>query len=210
MFITFEGLDFCGKSTQVKLLEDYFKKHNKKHKVIREPGGTQISEKIREILLDKKNTEMFIETELVLFSASRAQLVREQIIPLLRKNYYIIADRFHDSSIAYQGYGRGIPINTVSMLQKFVISDLVPHITFFIDIPIDEVLKRKAKLDNARLDRIENSLDTFYHRVREGYIELCKQNNRFRKINGLENIDKIHELIIQEIRLFSKNNQGKK
>src|SRR5512133_2215554 len=102
MFITFEGLDFCGKSTQVQLLEKYLIENGKKVKIIREPGGTQISEKIRDILLDKKNSEMSIETELILFSGSRSQLVNQIILPALKENVYVISDRFHDSSIAYQ------------------------------------------------------------------------------------------------------------
>nr|MCU0344379.1 dTMP kinase [Ignavibacterium sp.] len=98
MFITFEGIDFCGKSTQVQLLRDYLIEQKKEVLLIREPGGTGISEKIREILLDKKNNEMVMETEIFLFSASRAQLVREVIRPHLQKGYYVISDRFHDSS----------------------------------------------------------------------------------------------------------------
>ncbi|MEJ5261509.1 MAG: dTMP kinase, partial [Ignavibacterium sp.] len=95
MFITFEGIDFCGKSTQVELLKNYFEKRGKSVQVIREPGGTEISEKIRDILLDKKNNKMFMETELLLFSASRAQLVREKIIPFLERGEIVISDRFH-------------------------------------------------------------------------------------------------------------------
>ena len=104
MFITFEGLDFCGKSTQVELLKKYFENDGKIVKVIREPGGVQISEKIRNILLDNNNSEMFSETELLLFSASRSQLVMEKIIPFLASGEIVISDRFHDSSIAYQGF----------------------------------------------------------------------------------------------------------
>jgi len=145
MFITFEGLDFCGKSTQVEILKDYFESKNKKVVIIREPGGTEISEKIREILLDKKNSEMSIESELLLFSSSRAQLVREKIIPLLNQGCYVISDRFHDSSIAYQGYGRGISIESVMAIQNFAIDGAVPNITFFIDVPLEEIGRRRIK-----------------------------------------------------------------
>ncbi len=143
MFITFEGLDFCGKSTQVKLIKKYFEDSGKEVELIREPGGVQISEKIRNILLDNKNSEMFSETELLLFSASRAQLVREKIIPYLKSGKVVISDRFLDSSIAYQGFGRGLNKEFVIELQKFAIGEAVPDITFFIDIPIAEVMKRK-------------------------------------------------------------------
>jgi len=199
MFITFEGLDFCGKSTQVKLLEDYLTAQNKKILLIREPGGTSISEKVRNILLDRNNAEMFLETELILFSASRAQLVREKIIPYLKNGYFVISDRFHDSSIAYQGFGREIPLDFVIQLQKFVIEDAVPGITFFIDIPIDEVLRRKSKVKAVDLDRIEVSESGFYERVRSGYIQLSETEKRFRRIDGTLSIEEIHQFIVEEI-----------
>ena len=199
MFITFEGLDFCGKSTQVKLLEKYLLAENKQVLLIREPGGTAISEKVRDVLLDRKNSEMFLETELILFSASRAQLVREKIIPHLEKGYYIISDRFHDSSIAYQGFGRNIDLDFVEHLQMFAIKNTLPDITFFIDIPIKEVLKRKAKLKAAELDRIEISKNDFYEKVREGYLYLAGKEKRFKRIDGLLTIEEIHNIIIEEI-----------
>lgn len=127
MFITFEGLDFCGKSAQVQLLEKYFIENGRKVKIIREPGGTPISEKIRDILLAKKNSEMSVETELILFSASRSQLVNQIILPALKENFYVISDRFHDSSIAYQAFGRNIPLHFVEELQSFVIGKAIPN-----------------------------------------------------------------------------------
>src|ERR1035437_7478026 len=117
MFITFEGIDFCGKSTQVQLLQKYLENKGERVVIIREPGGTDISEKIRDILLDKKNFKMVTEAEIFLFSASRAQLVREKIRPFLDKGYYVISDRFHDSTTAYQGYGRGLPIESVEHIN---------------------------------------------------------------------------------------------
>ncbi len=199
MFITFEGLDFCGKSTQVKLLKNYFEKQNKEVKLIREPGGVKISEKIREILLDKKNSEMTIETEVLLFSASRSQLVREKIIPFLQNNKIVISDRFHDSSIAYQGFGRGIDTKFVMDLQKFAIGQAIPTVTFFLDIPIEEVLKRKAKLTHEELDRIEISENDFYEKVRNGYKILAGKEERFVIINGLMKIEEIHKVIVNKI-----------
>ncbi|HEX3072118.1 MAG TPA: dTMP kinase, partial [Ignavibacteriales bacterium] len=155
MFITFEGLDFCGKSTQVELLRDYYLKKNAKIKVIREPGGTEISEKIREVLLDKKNLKMTVESEILLFSASRAQLVREVIKPALLEGTIIISDRFHDSLTAYQGFGRNIPLDFVEAINKFVIGDCIPDITFFIDLNLEEIEKRKSNSRLFELDRIE-------------------------------------------------------
>ena len=199
MFITFEGLDFCGKSTQVQLLEKYLNEKGKKVKIIREPGGTPISEKIRDILLDKKHSEMSIETELVLFSASRSQLVHEVILPALQKYVYVLSDRFHDSSIAYQAFGRKIDLDFVMNLQKFVIGKAVPNLTFFIDVPIDEIVKRMSKVKKVELDRIESSKIDFYERVRTGYLYLAENENRFKKIDGTLSIEDIHNLILNEI-----------
>jgi dTMP kinase len=201
MFITFEGLDFCGKSTQVELLKDYFESRDKKVVIIREPGGTEISEKIRAILLDKRNSEMSIESELLLFSASRAQLVREKIIPLLNQGYYVISDRFHDSSVAYQGYGRSISIESVKAIQNFAINGAVPNITFFIDVPLEEMGKRRIKHGEDNLDRIELSEKKFYQKVYNGYLELCNTEKRIKLIDGTKSIEEVHQQIITEIKL---------
>ncbi len=200
MFITFEGIDFCGKSTQVELLKNYLIGINKKVHLIREPGGTEISEKIREILLDKKNNAMVMETEIFLFSASRAQLVKEVIRPYLQKGYYVISDRFHDSSTAYQGYGRGLPVDSILKIHNLAIGDTIPDITFFIDIPNEVAFQRKAKNTHLDLDRIEISDDLFFERVRAGYLLLAEKDKRFRIIDGTQSIEKINELIINEIR----------
>jgi dTMP kinase len=200
MFITFEGLDFCGKSTQVQLLEKYLIDKGSKVKIIREPGGTPISEKIRDILLDKKNSEMSIETELILFSASRSQLVNQVILPALKENYYVISDRFHDSSIAYQAFGRKINLEFVEELQQFVIGKAVPDLTFFLDISIDEVIKRKSNVKQIELDRIELSKIDFYKRVRNGYLYMAEKEKRFKIINGELPIEQIHKIIIDEVK----------
>lgn len=210
MFITFEGLDFCGKSTQVKLLQEYLTSRNLQVSLIREPGGVKISEKIRNIILDRNNEEMFFETELLLFSASRAQLVREVIIPKLEEGFIVISDRFHDSSIAYQGFGRELNINFVSDLQKFAIGNAVPDLTFFLDIPVEEVNKRKSNVQNSELDRIEISKNSFYEKVRNGYKNISENEERFITIDGLMSVEKIHEKIkvIVENLLKDKNNNG--
>ncbi|MDT3696572.1 MAG: dTMP kinase [Ignavibacterium sp.] len=207
MFISFEGIDFSGKSTQVKLLESYLKSQNKKVKLIREPGGTVISEKIRKILLDKENNSMVIETEIFLFSASRAQLVREIIRPCLEDGYYVITDRFHDSSTAYQGYGRGLSVESIVKINNLAIGNTVPDITFFIDIPIEAAAERKAKMSMADLDRIEVSEEKFFERVRNGYLEIAESEKRFRVIDGTKSINEINELIINEINIFEGVNK---
>lgn len=200
MFITFEGVDFCGKSTQVELLRDYLLAQNKNVHLIREPGGTEISEKIREILLDKKNNAMVMETEIFLFSASRAQLVREVIRPFLQKGYYVISDRFHDSSTAYQGFGRGLSVDAILNIHNLAIGKTIPEITFFIDVPNEVAFARKKNISHSDLDRIEVSDNTFYERVREGYLYLSKKEKRFRVIDGTKDIKQINEQIINEIK----------
>ncbi|MCZ6703379.1 MAG: dTMP kinase [Ignavibacteria bacterium] len=202
MFITFEGIDFCGKSTQIDLLEKHLLNKNKKVLVIREPGGTKISEKIRRMLLDKDNSKMFMETEFLLFSASRSQLVREKIQPYLETGFYVISDRFHDSSSAYQGYGRGISRDVISSINKLVIGKSVPDITFFIDIPVEVAEQRRQQRSTDNLDRIENSNEDFFYRVREGYLKLAEREKRFKVVNGTKDIEVIHKKIINEIEKF--------
>jgi dTMP kinase len=199
MFITFEGIDFCGKSTQIELLKSYLLKNNKNVEVIREPGGTEISEKIRTMLLDKENSKMLMETEFLLFSASRSQLVREKIRPYLDEGIYVISDRFHDSSTAYQGYGRGISIEVILSIHKLAIGNTIPDVTFFLDIPVEVAEQRRQKKLSEHLDRIEISDMDFFSRVRNGYLELAKNDNRLRILNGTDSVENIQEKIINEI-----------
>lgn len=208
MFITFEGIDFCGKSTQVRLLEEYLLQQNKKIKIIREPGGTFISEKIRDILLDKENEGMNIKTELLLFAASRAQLVNDVIKPYLEDGYFVIADRLHDSSIAYQGYGRGIDLDFVINLQKFVLSGVNPDVTFFLDIHVEDSDKRKQNSGRQNLDRIELSQKMFYEKVRDGYNNLADKFERIKKIDGLKPIEDIRTIIVRELQNLDSSLKG--
>jgi dTMP kinase len=204
MFISFEGIDFSGKSTQIELLKDYLVEHNKKVEILREPGGNEISEKVRRILLDNKHEKMFAEAELLLFSASRAQLVREKIRPYLQKGIYVISDRFHDSSTAYQGYGRGIPIEVVMKIHDLAIGDTIPDLTFFIDIPVGIANERKKKKSKVKLDRIELADIEFYNRVRSGYLEIARREERFKVIDGTQNIETIQNQIISELELIDR------
>ncbi|MFC2102999.1 dTMP kinase [Bacteroidota bacterium] len=199
MFISFEGIDFCGKSTQVDLLKKYLVDNKKTVKVIREPGGTEISEKIRKLLLDKDNQGMLMETEFLLFSSSRAQLVGEKIQPYLERGIYVISDRFHDSSTAYQGYGRGIPVEIVKNIHKLAIGDTLPNITFFIDIPVETAENRRILKEINQLDRIEKSNRDFYNRVRNGYLTMAENEKRFNVIDGTKSIEVIHNKIVEEI-----------
>ena len=140
-----------------------------------------------------------METEFLLFSASRAQLVREKIRPYLDEGIYVISDRFHDSSTAYQGYGRGISIEVILSIHKFDIGNTIPDITFFIDIPVAIAEQRRQEKLSEHLDRIENSDKNFYSRVRNGYLELVKSENRFKILDGTDIVGNIHDKIINEI-----------
>jgi len=199
MFLSFEGIDYSGKTTQIKKLINYFEQSNQKYCLVREPGGTQVSEQIRNILLDKKNINLLPETELLLFSAARAQLVRELIKPKLLEGYVVIADRFYHSTIAYQGYGRGIDLKSVETITKFAVGDTIPDLVFILDIDY-ETSQKRANLCNERTkDRIEVSEKEFYNKVREGYIHLAKQEKNCILIDATINENEIFEIILSKI-----------
>ncbi|KAB2907254.1 MAG: dTMP kinase [Ignavibacteriales bacterium] len=199
MFISFEGIDFCGKTTQIELLKRYLENKGRKVYIVREPGGTVISERIREILLNKKHLEMCDETEIFLFSGARAQLVREAIRPWLSEGNVVIADRFFDSTTAYQGYGRGIDLDSVKKIHQIATGGTVPDITFYLKISMAESIKRQ-ELRKTDLDRIERSNDNFYERVISGYEQLALDNNeRIVTINGSRSPEVIHEEIIEKL-----------
>lgn len=206
MFITFEGLDYSGKSTQVKLLSDRLTTSGSRVLLLREPGGTEIGERIRKILLDKENIDMTDASELFLFSASRSQLVKEVIHPALQAGMTVLCDRYYDSTTAYQGYGRNIDLIAIEAINKFATDGLDPDLTFFLDIPIKEIEKRITRA-KANRDRMEMNSIEFYQRVRDGYLEIAKHNKRYRVLDGLKSIDVLHDEIWQEIE--SHQQQGK-
>ena len=194
MFITFEGLDFSGKSTQVRLLSETLARERYHILVLREPGGTEIGEKIRTILLDKGITGMTNVAELFLFSASRSQLVEEVIRPALEGGLVVLCDRFFDSLTAYQGWGKGVSLDTVRVINRCASSGLTPDMTFFLDIPVSEV-ERRMHRSHAATDRMESNGLQFYERAREGYLDIAKNERRFRVIDGLQSIDVIQETV---------------
>ncbi|MBO8131113.1 MAG: dTMP kinase [Candidatus Marinimicrobia bacterium] len=173
LFITFEGIDGSGKTTQVNFLVNRLNELSKKYRLFREPGGTYIGEKIRDILLDRNNSELFPVTELLLYSASRYQLTKEKIIPSLIEGYIVICDRFYDSTTAYQGYGRGLNLEFIEELNKFASCNIEPDITFLIDVSIEERYKR---LKRKMLDRLEIEDRDFHEKVREGFLQLAQKN----------------------------------
>ena len=196
-FITFEGIDGCGKSTQVKKLVEFFNKTKKTAIFVREPGGTQISEEIREILLNRHLEDISDRTEALLMTGSRSQLTHEIIIPNLNKGLHVVADRYSDSTLAYQGGGRQIDIEWLIRLNKFATYDIEPNVTFYIDVLPEEALKRK----NQEKDRIEMAGIELQSRVRDAYLEIAKRfQSRYLIIDGHDSIDNIHDIIISHIK----------
>ncbi|RQW08417.1 MAG: dTMP kinase [Calditrichaeota bacterium] len=194
-FISFEGIDFSGKTTQIKLLMDRLHAHQIEPLLVREPGGTVISEKIRDILLSTDHPEMHEKTEMLLYEAARSQLVHEKILPFLEQNRYVIADRFYDSTTAYQGYGRMLNLQMIMTINQFATSFLKPYRTFYIDIP-PELATGRRKRRHSHEDRLERSGLDFFTRIREGFLELCREeSDRFILIDGDRNPD----IIAQEI-----------
>ena len=195
-FITFEGIDGCGKSTQARLLLEYMNKSGVETILVREPGGTNISESIREILLHSSSGQMGDRTESLLMTASRAQLTQEVIIPNMDQGKFVIADRYSDSTLAYQGGGRNLDIEWLIELNNYATFTLLPDITFFVDIRSEETLRR---LDNNK-DRIEGEGIEFQARVRKTYHKLAERfNNRYVILDGYGEIDDIHQKVLNEM-----------
>ena len=188
LFITFEGGEGGGKSTQIKKAAAFFKKNDRKVLILREPGGTRISEAIREIILNKNFTEMADPTELLLYLAARAQIVQEKILPALKKGTVVICDRFEDSTLAYQGYGRGLSIKGIQKVSElFARNKFQPDLTILLDIDPREGMKR-----GGRHDRMERQSYLFHRRVRRGFLDLARKNpKRIRVIHAALPIEKV-------------------
>jgi len=190
MLITFEGLDGSGKTTQATLLVDHLKAIGKHVLFLREPGGTVVSEKIRTLLLDRDHLEIEQTTELFLFSAARAQLVRQVILPALSAGSIVVCDRYCDSTTAYQGYGRGLPLEEIRGINSLATSGRMPDVTFLVDVDIREIERRRQRT----ADRMESSGDEFYRRVREGYRSIAAlEPGRIAVIDGMRPVPLIQE-----------------
>ncbi len=197
-FITFEGIDYSGKSVQAKQLLENLKLQNIPCTALRDPGATRISEKIRGILLDNDHNEMTKWTELLLYEAARAQMVEESIIPALKKGEIVVCDRFYDSTSAYQGFGRELDLEMVNRANSIGSVGLVPDLTFLIDIDVKSALERRLRV-NEKADRLEAQGDAFQERVRKGYLAIAEQEaGRFRVINGDDSVGNIARDIFKE------------
>lgn len=194
--IVLEGLDGSGTTTQSRLLARYLRGEGYSVIELEEPGGTELGRQIREILLEDRGVEIEPLSELFLYEVSRAQMVREKVMPGLKKGKVIISDRFAVSSIAYQGYGRGIPIDRVKSLNEIALGGLEPDITFYLDIDLDERKKRSA---GKRPDRIEKEQRDFYRRVREGYLEEINSLSDSVLIDGSSSKKEVSRKIIERV-----------
>lgn len=199
MFITFEGIDGSGKTTQAQFLSERLKEEGRDCVFLREPGGTEISEKIRAILLDRDHLEMSQLAELFLFSAARTQLVSEVIHPCLESGRIVLCDRFYDSTTAYQGYGRGLDLKAVHKINSVAALGIVPDRTFILDIEINEIGRRRSP-GRRMSDRMETGGTEFYERVRQGYLAIAKaEPKRCVVMNGMKPRQEIHEEIWKSI-----------
>jgi|Deesub1362B_J571_1020462.scaffolds.fasta_scaffold01553_4 dTMP kinase len=196
LFISLEGIDFSGKSLQClrlreKLVREWADGDASRVLLFREPGGTEISERIREILLDRSLFQMDPHTELLLYAAARSQLVMEKIVPALREGHIVICDRFHDSTTAYQGYGRGIPLELIEKAHELGTHGILPDLTIVLDLPPERAFARQIKAHRSR-DRMESEQLDFYRRVRDGFRQLAsREPGRVKLVNADRPVEEI-------------------
>ncbi len=202
MFISFEGIEGCGKTTQVELLAEFLSKRGIPYLVTREPGGTQLGKLIRQILLDPAHSEMEPLTELFLYAADRAQHIAQVIRPTLKASRWLICDRFGDATTVYQGYGRDQDLAFIQQLNEMATQGLWPNLSLLLDCPVeiglDRARQRIMETDvEGRQDRFEQQGIAFHQKVREGYLELAAQNpERFRVLDGTLAQEQLHQEII--------------
>ena len=202
LFVSIEGFDGVGKTTQANLLNEYLKNEGIKSILVREPGGTSVAEKIREILFDA--SELSPITELLLFESARSDLVNKLIREKLENDFIVITDRYLDSTLAYQGYGRNIDKSIINELNKFSTENLYPDITFLLDLKVEEAYKRtKKRKDTSNKDQIlkfENEENIFHQKIRDGFLKIAKNNkDRINIIDASLDQKEILKLIIEKV-----------
>jgi dTMP kinase len=198
-FITFEGIEGCGKTTQVSLLKDFLENRSYRVVTTREPGGTKIGDAIRKIVLDSSNADIDIKTELLLYQASRAQLIKDVIKPSLEQGCIVLCDRFTDATLAYQGYAQGISRALIKNLNQFATDTLTPDFTVLIDCPVEIGIKRAKDRNDTRRqivseDRFEEKSIAFHQKVRLGYLQIAEQHSaRFHIVDGRDDPSAVHQ-----------------
>ena len=198
-FVSFEGIEGCGKTTQIALLSEYLTKKNIPHTITREPGGTAVGEGIRKILLNSETIHLTAASELLLFYASRSQNIQEKIKPALERGEMVICDRYYHASMAYQGYGRGIPLDFIQKLTDLVCQPYRPDMTFLLDIEPEVGLARARARNHARTEnegRFEAEDLAFYNKVRDGYLELASEDERIQLIYADRPIEAVHRHLL--------------
>jgi len=199
-FISFEGIDGSGKTTQIKLLEKYLKSRDVPVVVAREPGGTEVGESIRQVLLKSGNTALRPLSELLLYNASRHQNLYQRVLPALEAGYWVLSDRYVDASMAYQGYGRGVDVSLIDQLNNMVINQHMPNLTVLIDMDPALAVSRaqeRNRHDSTDEGRFERESLEFYQRVRQGYLEIAANDPlRVRVVNGDKPIETLHREIV--------------
>ncbi len=199
-FITFEGGEGSGKTTILSRLSSYFESHSLPYILTREPGGIRISEKIRNVILDTRHTEMDARTEALLYAAARRQHLVEKVRPALEAGTIVLCDRFVDSSLAYQGYARGLGMDEVWSINQFAIESLMPDVTFYLDIDPEVGLSRIAASEEREVNRLDMEKIEFHHKVREGYhIIAAKNPERVIMINAEQSLSQVENDIIREM-----------
>ena len=196
LFITLEGPEGGGKTTQARFLADWLREDGKNVVVAREPGGSRIGDAVRSILLDPERTEMCPATEILLFSAARAQLVGQVIRPQLAAGGIVVCDRYSDSTLAYQGYGRGLDLEQLRLITTFATGGLLPDLTVCLDLPVLDGLERKLAGDAVEWNRMEQEQLAFHERVRMGYLALAQQEPlRWMVVDAKRPMDELQTVI---------------
>lgn len=200
LFITFEGIEGCGKSTQAKKLHEYLLKNNVKNILTREPGGTAIGNEIRAILLNERDQKIQPLSEVLLNYASRLEHLEQVIKPALNQGSVVISDRFFDSTIAYQGYGFDVDLSAIQTIQKIVIGDFAPQITFLLDLEVSQAFGRiKTRADNNRYEKLDYQ---FHEKVRAGFLNLARQNQRIKIIDAKQDSEQVFLQILNNLKPF--------
>lgn len=204
LFITFEGIEGSGKSTQIRLLNDFLKLRGHETVLTREPGGTPIGDEIRHTLLSSENKDISPLCELLLYGASRAQHLSQLIGPALKSGRTVLCDRFWDATVAYQGYGRGFALEMIHTLNRLVVGETIPNLTFLLDLDHQTGLTRARDRNASRKgkdeSRFENEALAFHQKVREGYLALARENPaRIVVINADRDVETVHQEIVMKV-----------
>ncbi len=203
LFVTFEGIEGCGKTTQIGLLTSYLKRIQRPFLLTREPGGTEVGERIRQILLSSENAGIEPMAELFLYAAARIQHFRQVISPALHERNVVLCDRFADATLAYQGYGRGLDLAWIEKIHARTVENVIPDLTFLLDVPVEEGLRRALKRMEKhpdKEDRFEREALDFHQRVREGYLALARREpQRIIVLDGMKDEETIHREIVSHL-----------